>query len=203
LADLGRYRDADRVLAARPDPQRVVFMGDSITEGWTAQPFIRGNPHFVGRGISGQTTPQMLARFRSDVIALRPAVVHIMGGTNDFAENTGPETQQQMFGYLVSMAELARAHGIKVVLASVPPAADFPWHGGLRPAPRIQALNARLKTYAQSHGLIYADYWNVLATADGSMKTQYSGDGVHPNPSGYDAMRPIAEAAIARALRSR
>lgn len=197
---LARYRAANQQLAGKADPRRVVFMGDSITEGWADQPFIRGNRHFVCRGISGQTAPQMLVRFRSDVIALKPAAVHIMAGTNDIAENNGPETEDEMFGAIVSMAELARANGIKVVVGSVPPAADFSWHHGLNPAPKIIALNARLRAYAASHGFAYADYWRAMATADGAMKPEYSPDGVHPNAGGYAAMRPIAEAAIAQAL---
>lgn len=201
-ANLARYRDADRALATK-DRARVVFMGDSITEGWAGQPFIRDNRHFVGRGISGQTAPQMLVRFRSDVVALKPAVVHIMAGTNDIAGNTGPETEDETFGYVVSMAELARSNRIAVVIASVPPAADFPWRRGLSPAPRIVALNARLKAYAASHGAIYADYWSVLATAGGGMNPRYSEDGVHPNAAGYEAMRPVAQTAIARAMRGR
>lgn len=201
-ANLARYRDANAALVQR-DPRRVVFMGDSITEGWAKEAFIRGNPHFVGRGVSGQTAPQMLVRFRSDVIALKPAVVQIMAGTNDIAQNSGPETEAEMFGYVASMAELARANGIKVVIASVPPAADFPWRHGLNPEPKIEALNARLKAYAASHGFTYADYWRVLASANGGMKAQYSGDGVHPNAAGYAAMRPVAEAAIAEAMRRR
>ena len=198
-ANLARYRDANLTLV-QPDPTRVVFMGDSITEGWAAQPFIRDDPHFVGRGISGQTAPQMLVRFRSDVLTLKPAVVHIMAGTNDIAQNSGPETAAEMLGYIVSMAELARANRINVVIASVPPAADFPWHPGLDPAPKIKALNDRLKQYATNHGCVYADYWTVLAASNDGMKSQYSGDGVHPNAAGYDAMRPVAKAAIARAL---
>jgi len=202
-ANVARYHDANRALIASPDPRRLVFIGDSITEGWTSQPFIKGNRHFIGRGISGQTTPQMLVRFRGDVIALRPAVVHIMGGTNDIAENTGPETIEDMFGYIVSMTELARANGIGVVLASVPPASDFPWRQGLRPAPKISALNARLRAYAATHGIAYADYWRVLATPEGGMKPQFSEDRVHLNAAGYDAIRPVAEAAIAKARRGR
>ena len=118
-------------------------------------------------------------------------------------QNTGPETDDEMFGYIVSMAELARANHIKVIIASVTPAADFPWHTGLDPAPRIEALNARLKTYAIRHGLIYADYWTVLATKDGGLDRRYSEDGVHPNAAGYEAMRPVAQSAIARAMRER
>ncbi|HEV2596428.1 MAG TPA: GDSL-type esterase/lipase family protein [Sphingomicrobium sp.] len=201
-ADVARYREANRALSQR-DPRRVVFLGDSITEGWAAQPFIHDNPHFVDRAISGQTAPQMLVRFQSDVVLLKPAVVHILAGTNDFAQNTGPETEDEIFGYIISMAELARANRIKIVIASVLPAADFPWHRGLDPAPAIKALNARLKVYAASHNLIYADYWSVLATAGGAMKPQYSKDGVHPNASAYDAMRPVARAAIERAMHER
>lgn len=201
-ANLARYGDANRALVQN-DPQRVVFLGDSITEGWASQPFIRDNPHFVGRGISGQTAPQMLVRFRSDVIALKPAVVHILAGTNDIAQNTGPESEDEIFGYVVSIAELAQANRIKVVIGSVPPAADFPWRRGLDPAPAIRALNARLKAYAGSHGIAYADYWSVLASANGGLDPRYSEDGVHPNAAGYGAMQPVARAAIARALSSR
>ncbi|HYX47778.1 MAG TPA: SGNH/GDSL hydrolase family protein, partial [Sphingomicrobium sp.] len=183
--------------------QRVVFLGDSITEGWASQPFIRDNPHFVGRGISGQTAPQMLVRFQSDVVALKPAVVHILAGTNDIAQNTGPESSDEMLGYVVSIAQLARANHIKVIIGSVAPAADFPWHRGLDPAPKIKAFNARLKAYAVSHGFIYADYWSVLVAADGGMKPQYSEDGVHPNVAGYDVMESVAKDAIALALRKR
>lgn len=201
-ASVAHYRDANRALA-KTDPRRVVFLGDSITEGWAGQPFIRDNPHFVGRGISSQTAPQMLVRFQSDVVALKPAVVHILAGTNDIARNTGPETESEMFGYIVSMAQLAHANQIKVIIASVPPAADFPWNRGLDPAPTIKALNAQLKTYAASHGFIYADYWSVLASTGGAMKPLYSEDGVHPNAAAYEAMRPVAQAAIAHALQER
>ena len=201
-ANLGKYRETNQALK-KADPARVVFMGDSITEFWGKEPFLHGNRHFVDRGISGQTAPQMLVRFRSDVVQLNPAVVHIMAGTNDIAGNTGPETEDETFGYIVSMVQLARANHIKVVLASVPPAADFWWRRGLDPAPKIRHLNARLRAYALGHGIVYADYWPILATSDGAMKPQYADDGVHPNARGYEAMRPITEAAIARALRER
>jgi lysophospholipase L1-like esterase len=201
-ANLAHYREANRGLA-RHDPDRIVFMGDSITEGWESQPFIHGKSHFVDRGISGQTAPQMLVRFRSDVVALKPAVVHILAGTNDIAGNTGPETENQIFGYIVTMARLARANHIKVILGSVPPAADFPWRPGLDPALKIKTLNARLRAYALRHRITYADYWHVLASSNGGMKAQYSDDGVHPNARGYEAMRPVAEAAIAHVTRER
>jgi len=201
-ASVGHYRDANRALI-RSDPQRVVFLGDSITEGWAGDVLFRDNSHFIDRGISSQTAPQMLVRFRFDVVALKPAVVHIMAGTNDVARNTGVETPDEILGYIVSMAQLAHANGIKVIVASIPPAADFPWHRGLDPAPTIKALNARLKAYAASRGFVYADYWTVLASTGGGMKLQYSGDGVHPNAAGYEAMRPVAQAAIAKAMGER
>jgi len=201
-AYIERYRAANQSLIADSTPKRVVvFMGDSITQGWAAEPFIKDNPNFVGRGISGQTAPQMLVRFRSDVIALKPAIVHIMAGTNDVAQNTGPETPKEVEGYIKSMVELALANKIKVVLASIPPAKEFYWHPGLSPAPQIRALNAWLKEYAASRGLAYIDYWSVLATTDGAMKPEYSADGVHPNAAGFEAMRPLAKAAIDGALK--
>jgi lysophospholipase L1-like esterase len=199
-AYIARYRDANRPLIADTTRRRVVFMGDSITEGWAQQSFIKDNPVYVGRGISGQTAPQMLVRFRSDVIALKPAVVHIMAGTNDIARNTGAETPEEIEGYIKSMVELALANRIKVVLASVPPAKDFYWHRGLEPAARIRALNDWLREYAAHRRVAYVDYWSVMATSDGAMKPEYSMDGVHPNAAGYEAMRPLAEAAIQSAL---
>jgi acyl-CoA thioesterase I len=199
-AYIGRYREANKPLAVRKSPGRVVFMGDSITQGWAGQPFIKDNPDYVGRGISGQTTPQMLVRFRSDVIALQPAVVHIMAGTNDVAQNTGPESPQEIEGYIRGMVEIAVTNNIRVVLASIPPAADFTWRRGLVPAPQIRALNDWIREYAASRGLVYADYWSVLATSDGAMKPELSPDGVHPNAAGYEAMRPVAQSAIKRAL---
>jgi lysophospholipase L1-like esterase len=199
-AFLERYRQPNTELRARPVRDRVIFMGDSISEGWARQPYIGGNSTFVGRGISGQTASQMLVRFRSDVIALKPAVVHIMAGTNDIAQNNGPETHEEVVGYIISMIELAQANRIRVILAAIPPATDFAWRRGLNPAPQIQALNSRLKAYAAQHKLVYVDYGSVLATAEGAMKPEYSPDGVHPNAAGYEAMRPLAEAAIKQAL---
>jgi acyl-CoA thioesterase I len=202
-AYISRYREANRSLAAQSSTRRVVFMGDSITQGWAGQPFIKDNPDYVGRGISGQTTPQMLVRFRSDVVALRPAVVHIMAGTNDVAQNSGPESPAEIEGYIKGMVEIALANNIRVVLASIPPAAEFGWRRGLVPAPQIRALNDWIREYAASRGLVYADYWSVLATSAGAMKPELSPDGVHPNAAGFEAMRPVAQAAIARALRRR
>ncbi|WP_010162839.1 SGNH/GDSL hydrolase family protein [Sphingomonas sp. PAMC 26617] len=200
FGQLCRYAEANRVLAASGQTVRVVFMGDSITDNWIhadANLFSNG---VVDRGISGQTTPQMLARFRADVIALKPRAVHIMAGTNDIAGNTGAATIETVKGNIASMAELARAHGIRVVIASIPPAAAFPWSPGKRPVPQIAAMNAWLRGYAKANGFGYVDYFAALATPEGAMKPGLSSDGVHPTPQGYAVMRPLALAAIARTL---
>jgi lysophospholipase L1-like esterase len=203
-ADLARYRDANVQLGApRAGEQRVVFMGNSITDAW-AQYFdsmFPGKP-YVGRGISGQTTPQMLVRFRQDVIALKPAVVVILAGTNDIAGNTGPSTLEMIEDNLASKTELAQANGIRVVLSSVLPVFDYPWKPGLEPAPKIVALNAWIRNYATAHGAIYLDYYTAVADERGGMRSNLSTDGVHPNEAGYRVMAPLAEQAIARALRS-
>jgi lysophospholipase L1-like esterase len=203
-AFIGRYRKANaEFIGARIRPD-VVFLGDSITDQWanfwTYQPDFARDPARVGRGIAGQTSPQILVRFGSDVINLKPRVVHIMAGTNDIAGNTGHETDEEIEGYISNMVELAQLHGIKVVLASIPPAADFFWHKGMMPAPRIRALNKRLETYAMQQKLTYADYWSVLSAPDGGMRRDFSDDGVHPSENGYLAMEPLAKAAITKAL---
>lgn len=209
-AFLAKYRDADASLPpAQPGETRVVFMGDSITEAWgmkaTATSPARGEffpgKLYLNRGISGQTTPQMLVRFRQDVILLKPKVVVLLAGTNDIAENTGKETQEEIAGNITSMAELARASGIRVVLCSVLPASDFSWHKGLEPAPRIKALNAWLRDYAAKNSFVYVDYYTPMANPEGGLKPELSPDGVHPNKAGYDIMAPLAEAAIAAALK--
>jgi acyl-CoA thioesterase I len=201
-ARLSFYRAANAQLGPSSST-RVVFIGDSITQGWAQQAAFKDNVDFVGRGIGGQTLPQMLVRFRADAIELKPAVIHLMGGTNDVAENTGPESDAEIQGYVTSMVELARANGIKVVLASIPPASDFSWRRGLNPAPRIQRLNAWYRDYARRERLVYVDYGSVLATPAGGMKPEFSEDGVHPNAQGYAAMQPLASAAIQQALRQR
>jgi lysophospholipase L1-like esterase len=183
--------------------RRVVYLGDSITEGWKNADPTFFNDGVLDRGISGQTTAQMLLRLRSDVLELHPQVVHIMAGTNDVAGNTGATSLAQIEGNIASMAELARAHGIRVVLASIPPAARFPWQPALRPAVHIQALNAWLKAYAQREGFVYADYYSALANAEGALPSSFSEDGVHPNAAGYAVMKPIAEQSVAAALRRR
>jgi lysophospholipase L1-like esterase len=202
--NLCRYAAENTALspAARNGPPRVVFMGDSITQIWKDH-----DPAFWGpdtgridRGISGQTTPQMLARFMADVVRLRPQAVHIMAATNDIAGNTGPETLQQVKDNFVAMATLARANGVKVILAATPPAADFPWRRGLDPAPKVAELNAWLRAYARREGFVYADYTAVLDDGHGAMKPGLASDGVHPTAAGYAAMRPVALRAIREAL---
>ncbi|TAA07161.1 capsular biosynthesis protein [Pseudoxanthomonas winnipegensis] len=206
LADwpqLSRYRDENAALAApAPGERRVVFFGDSITEGWGktgSETFFPGKP-YVNRGISGQTTPQMLVRFRQDVIDLKPAVVVILAGTNDIAGNTGPATPQMIQDNLASMAQLAKANGIAVVLASVLPASDYPWKPGLQPAPKIRALNDWIRQYAQRTGAVYLDYYSALDNGQDGLDAKVSGDGVHPNAAGYAVMAPLAQAAVQRAL---
>jgi lysophospholipase L1-like esterase len=201
---LNRYRQANAQLAPpASDESRVVFMGNSITEGWAplfATQF-PGKP-YIGRGISGQTTPQMLLRFRQDVIALRPKVVVILAGTNDIAGNTGPSTLEMIEDNLMSMTELAQANGIRVVLASVLPVFDYPWKRGLEPAPKIVALNRWLSAYAARVGAVYADFHTPMSDERQGMKAGLSADGVHPNAAGYAIMAPIVERAIAVALRA-
>lgn len=204
-AYLARYRDENaRLGPPRPGEQRVVFLGNSITEGWAKyfDAMFPGKP-YVGRGISGQTTPQMLVRLRQDVIGLAPAVVVILAGTNDIAGNTGPSTIEMIEDNLASMAELAQAHGIRVVLSSVLPVYDYPWRPGLEPAPKIQALNAWMKDYASKHGAVYLDYYSAMVDGRGGLKAELGTDGVHPNEAGYRVMAPLAEQAIAQALRQR
>lgn len=204
-AFLARYRDSNTALGApKPGERRVVFYGNSIFELWA--PFFAtmfsGKP-YVGRGISGQTTPQMLVRFRQDVIALHPAVVVILAGTNDIAGNTGPSTLEMIEDNLVSMVELAKANGIRVVLSSVLPAYDYPWKPGLEPALKIVALNAWLKVYAATHHVTYLDFHSTMADERMGLRRELSEDGVHPNAAGYRVMAPLAEKAIAAALRRR
>jgi lysophospholipase L1-like esterase len=195
---LARYQQANAQLETTRQP-RVVFMGDSITQGWYDMVPAFFTPGRVDRGISGQTTPQMLLRFRQDVIDLKPAVVQIMAGTNDIAGNTGPMTASQSQANIMSMAELARAHGIRVILASIPPADHFPWRPGLVTAPRIAEMNSWLRAYAAKTGAVYADYWTALHDGD-ALRANLTSDGVHPNAAGYAAMAPVADGAIRAAL---
>jgi lysophospholipase L1-like esterase len=198
-----RYEeDNEKLGPPKAGEKRVIFIGNSITEGWiNTDPEYFKQHGYIDRGIGGQTTPQVLVRFREDVINLQPAVVVILAGINDIAENTGPSKLNDVFGNIVSMAELAKASHIQVVLSSVLPAAGFPWHPGIDPRPKIEALNNLLKQYAAQHGLIYIDYHSAMATADQGMKKELAVDGVHPNMVGYKIMEPLADAAIRQSLK--
>jgi lysophospholipase L1-like esterase len=212
-ANLARYRDANAALKpATSGEARVVFMGDSITDNWQ-QPrfggfFQQGKP-YVDRGISGQTTPQMLLRFRRDVIELGPKVVVILAGVNDIAGNTGPMTDEDIEGYLASMAELATAHRIKVVMASIMPVSEYHAAAGgtpqttTRPMARITAINQWIRKYAAERGHVYLDYLSALVDEKGLLRADLSEDDLHPNTKGYAIVGPLAEAAIAKALGSR
>jgi lysophospholipase L1-like esterase len=200
FAQICRYHAANLALIAAHQPVSVVFMGDSITDNWQRMDTTMFAGALVDRGISGQTTPQMLVRFREDVINLHPRAVHIMAGTNDIAGNTGAATVEIVQGNIETMAELAHAHGIKVILASIPPAAAFPWSPDMRPAPTILAFNAWLKDYARRNGFTYLDYHAALSDAQAGMRPGLSSDGVHPTVAGYAIMRPLALAAIAATL---
>ena len=202
-AGLRRYAQANAELPApRPDEQRVVFLGNSITEGWARHfPAMFPGKPYVNRGIGGQTTPQMLVRFRQDVVALRPAVVVILAGTNDIAGNTGPATLEMIQANLMSMTEIAQANGIRVVLSSVLPAYEFPWRRGLEPAPKIVALNAWMQAYAARVGAVYLDYHSAMADERQGLRAALTTDGVHATEAGYRVMAPLAERAIAEALR--
>jgi len=193
---LGRYRDDNAKLIASGAKVDTVFLGDSITEGWARTDtdfFSKGN---VGRGISAQTTPQLLVRMHADVIALKPRAVHIMAGTNDIAHNTGPMTAQDSQNNLMAMCEIAKAHKLRIVLGSVPPASKYWWRPEAKPKAEALALNEWMRGYAKSIGAKYADYAAVLTDASGNVKLDLAKDEVHPSPAGYAAMRTVAEAAL-------
>lgn len=201
--DLGRYRDANaKVGAPAPNENRVVFMGNSITDIWIKidPDFFKDHP-YLDRGISGQTTPQMLIRFRPDVIRLDPKVVLILAGTNDIAGNTGPSTLGMIEDNLASMAQLGEANHIKVILCSVLPASKYPWRLTVKNvAQKIVELNKWIEKYAHDHGEIYLNYYPALVNNEGGMLAKYSKDGVHPNLAGYRVMEPMAVKAIHEAL---
>ena len=210
---LARYgEDNKKISPPAKNEQRVVFMGDSITDSWDDPAnggFFPGKP-YVNRGISGQTTPQMLIRFRRDVIELKPKVVVILAGTNDVAGNTGPTTLEAIQDNLTSMAELATRHGIRVVFASLLPVSDYESRDGkpivqtVRRSPdRIIALNQWMKDYAKLHHHVYLDYFSAMIDAKGFLRDELSNDGLHPNPEGYAVMAPLAEVAINASLKRR
>jgi lysophospholipase L1-like esterase len=198
---LGRYHAENEKLKGQADAQRVVFMGDSITDGWRLTQYFPNKP-YVNRGISGQTTPQMLARMFEDVINLRPAALIILAGTNDIARNTGPETIEMIEENLEAMNELAQFHGIKVILCAVTPVSDYgPRKMTVeRPPSDILRLNAWMREYAAKNHAIYADYFAALVDDKGMLKEGISRDGLHPNDKGYELMAPVAAAAIEKAL---
>ena len=199
---LDRYREADAKLG---DPAagetRVVFYGDSITDAWAqhADEFFPGKP-YVGRGISGQTTPQMVVRFQQDVVHLKPAVVVILAGTNDIAGNTGPSTPEMIEDNFESMIAIARANGIRVVVSSILPADHYSWKPDVRPADEIREMNVRLKAMCAREGVVYLDYYTEMVNAQGGLDPNLAKDGVHPTAKGYAMMSPLAEKAIAEAL---
>jgi len=213
-AQVNRYREANAKLGVPPaNEERVVFMGDSITDMWALPKFggfFPGKP-YVDRGIGGQTTPQMLIRFRPDVLALQARVVVILAGTNDIAGNTGPMTLEETEGNLASMTELAEAHGIHVVLSSVMPVSDAVTDAEekhfvqteKRPPEKILALNEWIKKYAATKGYVYLDYYAATVDEKGFLKTELTFDGLHPNAAGYAVMTPLAEKAIQETLRKK
>ena len=208
--DLGRYRDENHRLAPPAGSEsRVVFMGDSITDFWPRRGAFFPDKQYINRGISGQTTPQMLVRFRPDVIDLKPTVVVILAGTNDIAGNTGPMTDEEIEGNLASMAELARTHGIKVVLSSILPVSESHRNPDMapqtvqRPMSRIKAINDWMRKYAAENGHIYLDYFSKMIDGKGLLRPELSEDDLHPNAAGYAIMEPLARAAIEAALAGR
>lgn len=191
--ELSRYAADNERIRASGEKVNIVFLGDSITEGWKSKRPGFFTPGRVGRGIGGQTTPQMVLRMMADVVHLKPRFVHIMAGTNDIAGNTGKMTRDQSYDNFRMMAQIAKANGIGVILASVPPADHFPWRPGLDVVGPIRAINAWLQGYARAERLTWVDYTPVLGDAKGAMKPGLAYDGVHPTEAGYDAMATVIE----------
>lgn len=204
LINLDRYAEAN---AALPVPakgeKRVVFIGNSITDGWpNAHPDFFKSNNYVGRGISGQTSPQLLSRFRQDVLNLKPVAVLINIGTNDVAQNTGPYNEEFTLGNIMSMAELADANGIKVILSSVTPAGEYPWRKEIKDVPqKIMSLNAKIEAYAKEKGFSYIDYFSVMCDENNALKSNLGTDGVHPNEEGYKIMEATAKKVIDKVIK--
>jgi lysophospholipase L1-like esterase len=203
---LDRYRDANAALKPPATGEnRIVFFGDSITDGWKLADSFPAKP-YINRGISGQTTPQMLVRFREDVVDLQPKAVIILAGTNDIAGNTGPMTLEQIEANYRSLAELAVASHVKVIYASVLPVNNYTAKAqeffADRSPDKILALNKWLKNYCTDHGCIYLDYFSAMVDDQGLLKKDLADDGLHPNLAGYKVMAPLAETAIAQALQA-
>ncbi|MGP1994310.1 SGNH/GDSL hydrolase family protein [Zobellia laminariae] len=202
--NLSQFQD-DNTKLSKPtaNENRVVFMGNSITIGWIdSRPEFFADKPYVNRGISGQTTPQMLVRFRPDVIKLQPKVVVLLAGTNDIAGNTGPSTLEMIMDNIKSMADLATANDIKVILSSTLPASKYPWKPEMQPAQKIVDLNKMIKAYAEEKGHIYLDYFSAMADERNGLPKKYANDGVHPTVEGYKVMEPLVEKAIAEALQN-
>ena len=202
--NIQRYADDNEKLKTVTDKNRVVFMGNSITEGWrnNDSSFFISNG-YVDRGISGQTTPQMLVRFREDVIDLKPAVVVILAGINDIAQNTGPIKPEDTYGNIISMAELAKANNIKVVITSTLPANVIPWRTYIHPADQVVTLNKMLKEYADKNKIVYVDYYAAMVDDKKGLPKSLSNDGVHPTLAGYQIMEPLVQKGIADALKQK
>jgi lysophospholipase L1-like esterase len=201
-ANLERFKEDNAQLKVHSvNLDGVVFMGNSITQGWLQDSLsFFYTKSYINRGISGQTTPQMLIRFRADVVDLEPSVVVILAGINDIAGNTGPSTIKMIVDNISSMVEIAMANEISVVLCSVLPALDFPWNPGMNPSPKVIKLNALLKDYADENKLVYLDYYTSMVDEQQGLKKEYTYDGVHPNKEGYRVMELLAEQAIEKAL---
>lgn len=201
-ANLNRYADENQKLKPpAAGENRVVFMGNSITEFWkySDSSFFVNRP-YLDRGISGQTTSQMLLRFRPDVISLKPSVVVILAGINDIAENTGPISLDNIFGNIVSMIQLASANEIKIVVCSVLPANHFPWRPLIKPAEKVVQLNSLLEEYCRTNKIVYLDYYSAMADENKGLDKRFTDDGVHPTLAGYKVMEPLVETAIQKAL---
>ena len=201
-ANLNRYKNANaKLILTNSNKNRIVFMGNSITEEWKRfQPEFFSDNKYINRGISGQTTPQMLIRFRPDVIDLKPTAVVILAGINDIAENTGPSTVKMIAGNIISMAELAESNGIKVIISSILPASGFSWSPIHDPPPKILAINTIIKNYAEKNGMTYLDYYSSMVDDQEGLKKEYGLDEVHPNKKGYQVMSMLVEKTIANML---
>ncbi len=204
--NLERFREENaKLMKEKPvEKDRVVFMGNSITEGWLylSPEFFTDKP-YVNRGISGQTTPQMLLRFRQDVINLKPELVVILAGTNDIAGNTGHATNEMIMDNIISMSELAKANGIRIILCSILPAYDYPWNPGLKPYLRIIEMNKLIKEYCTKNNIFFLDFYSQMCDENNGMKKEFSEDGVHPNAAGYQVMNLLADKAIAHVLKQK
>lgn len=197
-ANLKKYDSENKELSTTPTSKRIVFMGDSITEFWKVNDSSFFDKSKINRGISGQTTPQMLLRFPQDVISLKPEVVIILAGINDIAENNGPISNEGILENIIAMSELAKANNIKVILCSILPANRFNWNLKISPANRVIELNKMIQSYANKNKNIYVDYFSQMVDDENGLQKQYGEDGVHPNKEGYEVMKSIVTEAIER-----